>query len=244
MSESLAGLLFIATLAVALVVVHRPLGDLLYWIATSPRDLAAERFAYRLVGADPKSGQSWAVYARSVLAFSAVSILLLYGLLRLQQHLWLSLGFPGVAPDQAWNTAVSFVTNTNWQSYSGESTMGYLAQMAGLAVQNFASAAVGITPPHHRAGHGLPLPALNTRRNLGQRASDPQSSPGRAATYCRTGCHVLRGHICADQVVGRDRASPQPRRSGAPRAAVRGPSAGNDLRRGGENSQCDDPPHA
>jgi K+-transporting ATPase ATPase A chain len=78
------------------------------------------------------------------LAFSAVSVLVLYGLLRLQQHLWLSLGFPGVAPDQAWNTAVSFVTNTNWQSYSGESTMGYLAQMAGLAVQNFASAAVGI----------------------------------------------------------------------------------------------------
>jgi potassium-transporting ATPase potassium-binding subunit len=114
MSESLAGLLFVASLAAALVVVHRPLGDLLYWIATSPRDLALERFAYRLVGADPKSEQSWSVYARSVLAFSAVSVLFLYGLLRLQQHLWLSLGFPGVAADQAWNTAVSFVTNTNW----------------------------------------------------------------------------------------------------------------------------------
>ena len=144
MSESLAGVLFVTSLAVALVVVHRPLGDLLYWIATSPRDLAPERFAYRLVGADPKTEQSWTVYARSVLAFSAVSILFLYGFLRLQSHLPLSLGFSGVAPDQAWNTAVSFVTNTNWQSYSGESTMGYLAQMAGLAVQNFASAAVGI----------------------------------------------------------------------------------------------------
>ena len=144
MPESLAGLLFVASLVVALVVVHRPLGDLLYWIATSPRDLAPERLTYRLVGADPKGEQSWSAYARSVLAFSAVSVLFLYGLLRLQQHLWLSLGFPGVPPDQAWNTAVSFVTNTNWQSYSGESTMGYLVQMAGLAVQNFVSAAVGI----------------------------------------------------------------------------------------------------
>src|SRR6185312_13801999 len=95
--------------------------------------------------ADPKSEQSWGVYARSVLAFSAVSVLFLYGFLRLQSHLPLSLGFSGVAPDQAWNTAVSFVTNTNWQSYSGESTMGHLVQMAGLAVQNFVSAAVGMS---------------------------------------------------------------------------------------------------
>ena len=144
MPESLAGLLFVASLAVALVVVHRPLGDLLYWIATSPRDLRAERWTYQLVGADPRAEQSWSAYARSVLAFSAVSVLFLYGLLRLQHHLALSLGFPRVAPDQAWNTAVSFVTDTNWQSYSGETTMGHLAQMAGLAVQNFASAAAGI----------------------------------------------------------------------------------------------------
>jgi K+-transporting ATPase ATPase A chain len=73
-----------------------------------------------------------------------VSVLFLYAFLRLQDHLWLSLGFPAVKPDQAWNTAVSFVTNTNWQSYSGESTMGHLVQMAGLAVQNFVSAAVGM----------------------------------------------------------------------------------------------------
>ena len=144
MSQSLAAVLFVASLALALVIVHRPLGDFLYGIAASPRDLMPERWAYRLIGADPKSEQSWGAYTRSVLAFSAISVLFLYGLLRLQNHLWFSLGFPGVAPDQAWNTAVSFVTNTNWQSYSGESTMGYLAQMAGLAVQNFASAAVGI----------------------------------------------------------------------------------------------------
>jgi K+-transporting ATPase ATPase A chain len=79
-----------------------------------------------------------------LLAFSAVGVLFLYALQRFQPHLPLSLGFPGVAPDQAWNTAASFVTNTNWQSYSGESTMGHLVQMSGLAVQNFVSAAVGM----------------------------------------------------------------------------------------------------
>jgi len=79
-----------------------------------------------------------------VLAFSAVSLLFLYLLLRVQHYLLLSLGFPNVKPDLAWNTAVSFTTNTNWQAYSGESTMGHLVQMSGLAVQNFVSAAVGI----------------------------------------------------------------------------------------------------
>jgi potassium-transporting ATPase potassium-binding subunit len=84
MSESFAGLLFVMSLALALVVVHRPLGDLMYWIATSPRNLVPERWAYQLVGADPKSEQSWTAYARSVLAFSAVSVLFLDGLLRVQ----------------------------------------------------------------------------------------------------------------------------------------------------------------
>jgi K+-transporting ATPase ATPase A chain len=78
-----------------------------------------------------------------VLAFSLISILFLYLFLRVQHYLWLSLGFPNVMPAGAWNTAVSFVTNTNWQWYSGENTMGHLVQMAGLAVQNFVSAAVG-----------------------------------------------------------------------------------------------------
>ena len=80
----------------------------------------------------------------SVLGFSLVSVLLLYALQRLQHLLPLSLGMDPVSPDQAWNTAVSFTTNTNWQSYSGEQTMGILTQMAGLAVQNFVSAAAGI----------------------------------------------------------------------------------------------------
>jgi hypothetical protein len=93
---------------------------------------------------DPKADQRWPVYARSLLAFSAVSVLGLYAMLRFQPHLPLSLGFGAVAPDQAFNTAASFITNTNWQSYSGESTMSHLVQMAGLAVQNFGSAAVGM----------------------------------------------------------------------------------------------------
>jgi K+-transporting ATPase ATPase A chain len=126
------------------VACYRPLGAYMARAYTSEHDTRVERFCYRVMGVDPKGDQRWPVYARSLLAFSAVSVLFLYGLLRLQPHLPLSLGFPGVPADQAFNTAASFVTNTNWQSYSGESTMGHLAQMAGLAVQNFASAAVGM----------------------------------------------------------------------------------------------------
>ncbi|WP_338743603.1 potassium-transporting ATPase subunit KdpA [Actinomadura luteofluorescens] len=144
MSSTVAGTIFIASLAVALAVVYRPLGDYMYGVYTGTRHARAERVVYRLIGAAPDAEQTWPVYARSVLAFSAVSVLFLYGFQRLQNHLVLSLGFPPVQPDQAWNTAVSFVTNTNWQSYAGESTMGDLVQMAGLAVQNFVSAAVGM----------------------------------------------------------------------------------------------------
>ena len=144
MSTSAAGVVFILSLIVALAVAYRPVGDYLFRVLTPTRHSRVERGVYRLVGVDADGEQTWGVYARSVLAFSAVSVLLLYALQRLQEHLWLSLGFDAVAPDQAWNTAVSFVTNTNWQSYSGESTMGYLVQTAGLAVQNFVSAAVGI----------------------------------------------------------------------------------------------------
>ncbi len=144
MSDTAAGLLQIALLVAALAACYRPLGAYMARTYTSEHDTRIERLLYRLMGVDPKAEQRWPVYARSLLAFSAVSVVFLYGLLRVQSHLPLSLGFPGVSPDQAFNTAASFVTNTNWQSYSGESTMGHLAQMAGLAVQNFASAAVGM----------------------------------------------------------------------------------------------------
>ncbi|AGL16656.1 potassium-transporting ATPase subunit KdpA [Actinoplanes sp. N902-109] len=140
----MAGWLFVITLAVALVAVYRPFGDYLYRVVAGTRHNAAERGILKLVGVNPAAGQSWGVYARSVLAFSAVSILFLYLFLRVQDKLWLSLGLPAVTDHIAWNTAVSFVTNTNWQAYAGESTLGHLVQMAGLAVQNFVSAAVGI----------------------------------------------------------------------------------------------------
>ncbi|WP_432974990.1 potassium-transporting ATPase subunit KdpA [Dactylosporangium sp. CA-233914] len=144
MSPTMAGVLFIASLIAVLVLLYRPFGDYMYRAVTAPRHLRAEKVMYRAVGVNPEGEQSWSVYARSVLAFSAVSILFLYLFQRVQNHLWLSLGLDPVKPDQAWNTAVSFVTNTNWQSYSGESTMGHLVQMSGLAVQNFVSAAVGV----------------------------------------------------------------------------------------------------
>jgi K+-transporting ATPase ATPase A chain len=144
MGSVTAVVIFIASLVLALALAYRPLGDYMFRVVTSTRHLRGERVMYRVIGVNADGEQSWGVYARSVLAFSAVSILFLYAFLRLQNHLWLSLGFPPVDPDGSWNTAVSFATNTNWQWYSGESTMGHLVQMAGLAVQNFVSAAVGI----------------------------------------------------------------------------------------------------
>ncbi|BCY06893.1 potassium-transporting ATPase subunit KdpA [Actinoplanes sp. L3-i22] len=140
----MAGWLLVLSLVVALVAVYRPFGDYMYRVVVGGKHTVVERGVYRAVGVDPATEQTWGVYARSVLAFSAVSILFLYLLLRVQDRLWLSLGMDPVTSHIAWNTAVSFVTNTNWQAYSGESTMGHLAQMAGLAVQNFVSAGVGI----------------------------------------------------------------------------------------------------
>jgi K+-transporting ATPase ATPase A chain len=107
--------------------------------------LPVERTIYRATGIDETQEQRWTAYGLSVLAFSMISVLGLYLLQRLQGHLPGNPdGFGGVNPATAFNTAVSFVTNTNWQSYAGESTMSHLTQMAGLAVQNFVSAAVGI----------------------------------------------------------------------------------------------------
>ena len=107
--------------------------------------LPAERVVYRIVGVDPSREQTWTVYALSLLAFSGVSVLGLFLLQRLQGALFLNpTDVVGVPPALAFNTAASFVTNTNWQNYGGESTMSNLTQMSGLAVQNFVSAAVGI----------------------------------------------------------------------------------------------------
>ncbi|MCG7401625.1 MULTISPECIES: potassium-transporting ATPase subunit KdpA [Caballeronia] len=104
-----------------------------------------ESMLYRIAGVDPESEMSWKHYALAVMLFNVLGALVLYALLRLQGTLPANpQGMAGMTPDAAFNTAISFVTNTNWQDYGGESTLGYLAQMLGLTVQNFLSAATGI----------------------------------------------------------------------------------------------------
>jgi len=141
---ALPGVLQVLAVAAVLVALHRPLGDHMARTWSSTRDLRVERGFYRLVGVDPASEQTWPQYLRGVLAFSVVGVLLVYLLQRTQAVLPLSLGLPAVPEGLAFNTAASFVTNTNWQSYSPELVMGHLVQLAGLAVQNFTSAAVGL----------------------------------------------------------------------------------------------------
>lgn len=140
----LPAVLTLATLALILAVAYRPLGDYMAWVYGAPKDARAERGLYRVIGVDPASGQTWQAYARSVLAFSAIGVLFVYGLQRIQQWLPWSLGLPAPSEALSFNTAVSFVTNTNWQSYSPELTLGYTVQFAALSVQNFVSAAVGL----------------------------------------------------------------------------------------------------
>ncbi|MBO0853148.1 MAG: potassium-transporting ATPase subunit KdpA [Nocardia sp.] len=146
MSTTTSGVVFAATLIVALAAVHVPLGDYMFRVYSSTKHSRAERILYRAIGVRPGVEQTWAIYARSVLAFSAISVLVLFFLQLVQGHLPLHLHDPGtpMTAALAWNTAISFVTNTNWQNYAGESTQGHLVQMAALAVQNFVSAAVGM----------------------------------------------------------------------------------------------------
>jgi potassium-transporting ATPase potassium-binding subunit len=144
MSSTAAGWLQFALLFAALAACYIPLGNYIAHIFTSDKDWRVERAFYRVMGIDSKADQRWGTYVRSILAFSAVSVVFLYGIERLQHYLPLSVGMAAVTPDTAWNTAASFVTNTNWQNYAGEATMGYLTQMTGLTVQQFLSAAVGL----------------------------------------------------------------------------------------------------
>ncbi|MEV0254952.1 potassium-transporting ATPase subunit KdpA [Streptomyces sp. NPDC050732] len=144
MSPALAGVLQLLALIAALALAHRPLGDYMARVYGSKKHLRAEKWIYKAIGADPDTEMRWPAYLRGVLAFSAAGVLFLYLLQRLQGSLPGSLGFKSIDPDQAFNTAASFVANTNWQSYSGEQAMGHVVQTGGLAVQNFVSAAVGI----------------------------------------------------------------------------------------------------
>ncbi|MBM7056695.1 potassium-transporting ATPase subunit KdpA [Streptomyces durocortorensis] len=144
MSPQLAGLLQLIALIAALALAYRPLGDYMAKVYSSEKHYAPEKWIYKVIGANPAAEMRWPAYLRGVLAFSAVSVLFLYLMQRVQGSLPGSLGFSSIDPDQAFNTAASFVANTNWQSYYGEQAMGHVVQTGGLAVQNFLSAAVGM----------------------------------------------------------------------------------------------------
>lgn len=154
------GYLQIAIVLAALALCYRPFGAYMAHAYTSPRHLAVEKGIYKAFGINPESQHPWRVYLRNVLAFSAISIFMLYLLQRTQHLLPLGHGVGPVHTDQAWNTAVSFTTNTNWQSYSGETAMSQLTQLLGQNLQNFVSAAVGMAVAvalvrgiAHRNGH-------------------------------------------------------------------------------------------
>ncbi|MFG2542650.1 potassium-transporting ATPase subunit KdpA [Streptomyces sp. NPDC048594] len=144
MSPVLAGVLQLLALIAALALAYVPVGNHMARVYSSDRHWRVEKWIYKGIGADPDREMRWPAYLRGVLAFSLAGVLFLYLLQRLQGVLPGSLGFASIDPDQAFNTAVSFVTNTNWQSYYGEQAMGHVVQTAGLAVQNFVSAAVGM----------------------------------------------------------------------------------------------------
>ncbi|MBO3162303.1 potassium-transporting ATPase subunit KdpA, partial [Dermatophilus congolensis] len=133
-----------ACVAFILAATHIPLGTYIAHVFTTEHHLGIERLCYRIVGVDPTSQQRWTTYTTALLSFSAVSILALWGLILAQDTLPFADG-RHQSIDGALNTAISFVTNTNWQSYSGENGATHLVQMLGLTVQNFLSAAVGLT---------------------------------------------------------------------------------------------------
>ena len=143
MGDTAAGLLTIGVLVLLLAATHAPLGAYLANVFTTDRHWRIERRAYRIVGVNPDQEQPWTVYAASVGAFSVVSFLLLFLVILAQGWLPFNHG-ESMHVDTALNTAVSFVTNTNWQSYAGEAGTSVFVQAVGLTVQNFASAAVGI----------------------------------------------------------------------------------------------------
>lgn len=148
---TLVGWLQISLLFLAVLLAIKPLGLYMARVFSGERTILSpvlgrlERDLYRVGGINPEKEQSWLGYTLAMLAFSLAGFLVLYAMLRLQAYLPLNpQGFPAVPADLAFNTAVSFVTNTNWQNYAGETTMSHFSQMAGLTVQNFLSAATGM----------------------------------------------------------------------------------------------------
>lgn len=149
MSPTAAGWIQAGAILATVLVLHVPVGDqIARALGPTPsqgaRHWRVERMVYRLGGIDAQAEQDWKQYLRSLLALSAMGIALLYLLLRVQAHLPYAQGRPGLSPALAWNTAVSFTTNTSWQNYAGETTTGYTAVAVGLGLEAFASAAVGL----------------------------------------------------------------------------------------------------
>src|ERR1700720_1455470 len=147
---TIVGWVQIALFSVIVILIARPFGGYMTRVFAGERTFLSpllrpgERLVYWCCGVDETEEQSWLIYAASMLFFGLAGFVTLYALQRLQWYLPLSpQGQAGVELVLAFNTAVSFVTNTNWQSYVPETTMGYLVQMAGLTVHNFVSAAVG-----------------------------------------------------------------------------------------------------
>jgi K+-transporting ATPase ATPase A chain len=145
------GWLQIALFTALIALLVRPLGGYMTRVFQGERTVLGslfgpvERLVYRVAGINPTSEQRWIDYALALLAFNAAGVVVLYALQRLQGVLPLSpQNFGAVDPGLALNTAVSFTTNTSWQSYGGETTLGYLNQMTGITVQSFLSAAIGI----------------------------------------------------------------------------------------------------
>src|ERR1700678_902552 len=144
MNSALAGWLQFLLLFAALAACYIPLGNYIARVFTDKKHWRVERGIYKLPGIDPDADMRWTVYVRSILAFSLVCVLFVYLIERTQHWLFWAVGMANVTPDTAWNTAVSFTTNTNWQNYAGEATMSYLTQQSALMVQQFMSAAVGL----------------------------------------------------------------------------------------------------
>ena len=140
-------LLFLAVLVLCTKPLGRYIADIMEGRPNFAQRMGGrfEAFIYRICGVEPGREMAWSEYAIALMLFNILGAVLVYGLMRLQAFLPLNpQALPAAGADTSFNTAVSFITNTNWQSYSGESTLGYLAQMAGLAVQNFLSAATGM----------------------------------------------------------------------------------------------------
>ena len=139
-----------------------------------------ERITYKLLGVDPQHEQGWKQYTFAMLAFSLVGVVFTYAILRLQHLLpWNPQDLPGLSHHLAFNTAVSFTTNTNWQSYGGEATMSYFSQMVGLTFHNFVSAAVGI-------GIAAALVRGISRTNFQVRSQSPQTQTNSEVRFTAT----------------------------------------------------------